>query len=103
MKIITVSYPKLFAPSGTVYRQALRMDEGTFSDLEYELAKAAQRTPDIARKDRLLRAYEQKNNVYFLNLTQSEFIIEKILGTDYLQMDPKRASVYKNTAVIISV
>ena len=98
---IKVSFNKVWDSNGTVYRKGLSIDEKTFNVLYGMIQAEAVREKDYYRAFWLNAPIKKTKQVRFLNLTQANFAVDKLLKAPDVDINSKRALADYNTYLVI--
>ena len=99
MQNVKVTYSKEWGNNGTCYRKGYTFTKQIFISLLGMLEAEEAMEKDYYRNLWLSRPIQNKKNIYFLNLTQSKFITNKLIKAGDIAIDNKRALSDYNTYI----
>ena len=98
---VKVNYQKVWDSNGTCYRKGLSASQKTADTLFNMIRAKGAREKDYYRALWLNTPITRKKRVAFLNLTQSRFIVDKLIKAADININPVRALVNCNTYLLI--
>ena len=101
MENVKVNYNKKWDDEGTCYRKGLTITKKVFASLLGMLLAEQARETEFYRKFWMDRPIRHKNNIQFLNLTQSRFIVKKLIKAKDVIINEKRALSDYNTYLTV--
>ena len=99
---VKVRFNKEWDDNGTCYRKGLVINEYTFNHLYDMLQAEGAREKDCIRAMRLNAPISKKENICFLNLTQSRLVVNKLILAYNIVINTKRARADFNTYIVIT-
>lgn len=101
MQKVKVRFNKVWDENGTCYRKGLTITQKTFDSLFGMIVAEGAREKDYYRALWLNRPIGNKKNIKFLNLTQSKFVVNKLIKAGNVNINSQRALVDCNTYLVI--
>ena len=101
MQKVKVRFSKVWDDNGTCYNKGITITEKTYTSLFGMIQAEGAREKDYYRALWLSTPIKSKGTVRFLNLTQANLVVDKLIKAIDIEINSQRALVDCNTYLVI--